>query len=70
MGQDEYISSLRPIVSQELTGAPPDRKSHQASGGSICEMARRFGVHDIDPSMDTRVCRCSSAGTVANEPGS
>eukprot|EP00974_Lingulodinium_polyedra_P024813 2399829-Lingulodinium_polyedra.AAC.1 len=27
MDQDEYIASLRPIVSPELTGAPPDAKA-------------------------------------------
>eukprot|EP00974_Lingulodinium_polyedra_P056359 5419879-Lingulodinium_polyedra.AAC.1 len=27
MDQDENIASLRPIVSQELTGAPPDAKA-------------------------------------------
>ena len=38
MDQDEYIKTLRPIVSSELTGAPPDRDATRAVTNSFVSL--------------------------------
>ena len=56
MDQDDYISTLRPIISAELTGAAPTAEATKSVGDLVSLRSHR--IHHPNTTLDTGVCRC------------